>query len=323
MDTLHFDLVDIVRAIQKKFRFILIITIITAILGGIFYAVKNKKYKADSRFLVTNPLYGDHNYLFRNHETRFVDYNGGDDDLDKVTALANSDTVRDRIIRNCQFQEVYKSDINTPKGHAYLMDIFNKNFNIRRTEYKDMEVSYTAYDSTTAANVANMSVKVLEEVYRNYYVSIRQGVYNSIKHKLADVDSQVNSLTDTLAQLRDQYKIYSLISPSREGMLGGDVKGSGGPGYGKAMEVVQNIEATKDQLVTDRAKYASILNEFSASFNEDMRFLKVITRATPPVDPKGPGLLITVIVAALLGVFFSVIYVLLMAYYRMINSIQR
>lgn len=323
MDTLHFDLVDIVRAIQKKFRFVLIITVIAAILGTIFYLVKPKKYKADTRFLVTNPLYGDHNYLFRNHETRFVDYNGGDDDLDKVTAFANSDTVRDKIIRKCQFQDVYKDDINSPLGHAHLMSIFNKNFNIKRTEYKDMEISYIAYDSVTAANVANTSVEVIEEYYRQYYASIREGVYNSIKHKLADVDSQVEAYTDTLARLRDQYKIYSLISPSRQTMGSGDVKGTGGSGYGKAMEQVQNIEAIKDQLVTDRAKYISILNEFSASFNEDMRFLKVITRALPPTGPKGPGLMLTVIVAGLLGLFFSVMYVLLMAYYRMVNSIQR
>ncbi len=322
MDTLRFDLVDIVKAIQKKFRFILIMTIIAALLGVVFCLVKKKKYKAATRFLVANPLTGDHNYLFRNHETRFVDYNGGDDDLDRVTAFANSDTVHDRIIRNCQFQIVYNADINTPKGHAFLMDIFNKNFNIKRTEYKDMEISYMAYDSVTASNVANMSVKVLEEVYRNYYASIRQDIYNSIKHKLADVDSQVNVLTDTLGRLRDQYKIYGIISPTRQTMINGDVKG-GGNGYGKALEVVQNIEATKDQLVEDRAKFASILNEFSASFNEDMRFLKVISKADPPMDPKGPGLLITAIVAAMLGLFFSVVYVLLMAYYKMVNSIQR
>jgi len=323
MDTLHFDLVDIVRAIQKKFRFVLIITIVAAILGGIFYAVKHKKYKADTRFLVTNPLYGDHNYIFRTHETRFVDYNGGDDDLDKVTAFANSDTVRDKIIRKCQFQQIYKDDINSPQGHAHLMEVFNKNFNIKRTEYKDMEISYIAYDSVTAANVANTSVEVLEEMYRSYYAGIRQGIYNSIKHKLADVDSQVNAYTDTLARLRDQYKIYSIISPARETMTTGEVKGAGGSGYGKAMEQVQNIEATKDQLVTDRAKYVSILNEFSASFNDDMRFLKVTTRAIPPSGPNGPGLMLTLIVAALLGLFFSVMYTLLMAYYKMINSIKR
>jgi LPS O-antigen subunit length determinant protein (WzzB/FepE family) len=323
METPHFDLVDITRAIQKRFRFIVIITLIAAFIGAAFCLIKKNKYEASTRFLVTNPLYGDHNYLFRNIETRLVDYNGGDDDLDRVTAFANSDTVRDLIIRKCQFQTVYKADINNPRGHAYLMNIFNKNFNIKRTEYKEMVITYIAYDSATAANVANTSVDVLEEMYRRYYSSIRQGIYNSIYNKLQDIDSQVTALTDTLAGLRDKYKIYSIISPDRQTIESSDVKGTGGSGYGWAIEQVQNIEAVKDRLVSDRAKYVSLLNEFSASFTNDMRFLKVVTRALPPVDPKGPGLLLTAVIAALLGAFFSIIYVLLMAYYRMINSIQR
>ncbi|MGN6569386.1 MAG: Wzz/FepE/Etk N-terminal domain-containing protein [Flavipsychrobacter sp.] len=322
MTTPYFDLVDIIRAIQKHRRFIIIVTVVAAILGALFFAVRKKKYKAEAQFLVTNPLYGDRNYLFRNRDTRFIDFFGGDDDLDKVTALAGSDTVRDRIIRNCQFQEVYKSDINDPKGHAFLMNIFNKNFNIKRTEYKDMEVSYIAYDAQTAANVANMSVKVLEEIFRSYYTNIKKSVETSIANKVTQLDSSINALTDTLAAMRDQYKIYDIISPARQNIITGDIKG-GGAGYGKAIEEIQNIESVKDQYVSDRARYISELNEFAASTNSSMRFLKVITPAEAPLNPSGPGLMLTIVVAALLGLFFSVIYTVLMAYYRMLNTVER
>lgn len=322
MTTPYFDLVDIIRAIQKHRRFIIIVTVVAAILGGLFFAVRKKKYKAEAKFLVTNPLYGDRNYLFRNRDTRFIDYFGGDDDLDKVTALAGSDTVRDRIIRNCQFQEVYKSDINDPKGHAYLMGIFNKSFNIKRTEYKDMEVSYIAYDAQTAANVANMSVQVLEEVFRSYYTGIKKSVETSIANKVTSMDSAIGALTDTLANMRDKYKIYDIISPARENVITGDIKG-GGAGYGKAIEEIQNVESIKDQYVSDRARYISELNEFAASTNGSMRFLKMTSRAEAPINPSGPGLMLTIIVAALLGFFFSIIYIVLMAYYRMLNTVER
>jgi Chain length determinant protein len=132
MSAPSFDLVDILRTIQKKRRFIIIITVVAMILGGVFFAAKKKKYKADCQFLVNNPLYGDRSTLFRSYETRYVDYFGGDDDLDKVTALANSDTVKDRVIRNCDFDKIYNSgDINDPKAHANYMHIFDKNFNVK------------------------------------------------------------------------------------------------------------------------------------------------------------------------------------------------
>src|SRR6185437_195466 len=163
MATPSFDLIDIIRTIQKKKRFILLITAVAVVLGALFLVAKKKKYRAEARFLVNNPHYGDRSTLFRSFETRYVDFFGGDDELDKVTALANSDTVHDRIIRNCQFQVVYNQDINDPKGHAALMGIFDKGFTVKRSEYKDIQVSYVAYDPQTAANVANMAVKVLEE----------------------------------------------------------------------------------------------------------------------------------------------------------------
>jgi uncharacterized protein involved in exopolysaccharide biosynthesis len=322
MTNISFDLVDILRTIQKQKRFIIIITLAGIALAGAFLIVKTKKYKAEARFFVNNPLYGDRNTLFRATDTRYVDYFGGDDDVDKILALATSDTVRNRIIRNCQFQDVYKRDINDPKGYADLMMIFKKNFNIKRTEYKDVEISYVAYDPQTAANVANMSVKVLEETYRQYYTYIKNGIYTSIDAQVVKLDSAIAALTDTLAQMRDQYGIYSIISPARQNVMTSEIKG-GGKGYGRAIEEIQNIESIKDQLVTDRAHYISALNEFHATTNSAMDFLKVITRALPPVNPAGLGTALTLIAAAMLSFFFSTLYVLMMAYFRKLNAIER
>src|SRR3954463_4728927 len=117
-----FDLIDVIRTIQKQKRLIIFITAMAVALGALFLAIKKKKYKAEARFFVNNPLYGDRNTLFRTMEQRYVDYFGGDDDLDKITALGNSDTVRDRIVRNCDFDKIYKfGDMNNDTSHAIYM----------------------------------------------------------------------------------------------------------------------------------------------------------------------------------------------------------
>ena len=291
------------------------------LLGAGFYLVKKKKYKATSVFLVNNPLYGDRNTLFRNKEQRYVDYFGGDDDLDRVTAFLNSDTVRDRIIRNCRFDIVYRRDLSTVNGHADLMNIFGRSFNVKRSEYREIEVTYTAYDSVTAANVANMTVKVLEETERGYYTGIKNNMYASINGELHKLDSAIAIYTDSLAAMRDKYGIYGIISPSRENVMTGDMKG--GKGSGMGIEQIQNVESIKDQLVMDRAHYMSVLNEFSATTNSAMEFVKVITRAVPPSGPSGPSLMIVMSVAGCLGLLFSIGIVLFLAYYRLLNAVQR
>ncbi len=297
MSTPSFDLIDVIRTIQKQKRIIIIITAIAIALGAVFFVVKRKKFKASSKFLVNNPLYGDRNTLFRNYEQRYVDYFGGDDDLDRVTALLASDTVKDRIIRNCQFQVVYNADINSEKGHAFLMGVFDKNFNVKRSEYKEMEVSYIAYDSATAANVANMSVKVCEEAFRNYYTSMKLGMAKSIKDKLAQIDSTINANTALMA--------------------GNGTATNGGMTNSKV------LAATQDQLILDRAKYVSLINELEATTNSSMDYLKVTTRALPPTSAMGPTLMMILITAGCMGLFFSTLLVLVLAYYNKLMAVER
>jgi LPS O-antigen subunit length determinant protein (WzzB/FepE family) len=315
-----FDLIDVIRTIQKQRRLIIIITALAVVAGGLFFVVKKKKYKAEARFLVNNPLYGDRHTLFRTLETRYVDYFGGDDDLDRITALGNSDTVKDRIIRNCDFDKIYKfGSISNDTAHAAYMNVFNKNFNLKRTEYKDIVVTYIAYEPKTAAGVANMSVQVLEETFRHYYTAMKTSMAVSIGVKIKQLDSSIVALTDTLAGMRDKYGIYNIISPDRQNVISGDLKG-GGKGYGKAMEEIQNVESLKDQLVIDKTHYVSLLNEYETASSDSIRYLKLITRAVPPTGPTGPSLGMTVLAAAAIGLFFSTLYVLMMAYFRKLNT---
>jgi len=315
-----FNLVEIIRILLKQKRLIILITVLAVALGGVFMLVKKKKYRAEARFFVNNPLYGDRNTLFRTSEQRYVDYFGGDDDLDKITALAASDTVKDRIIRRCQFESIYKfGDMNNDTAHAMYMSTFDKFFTLKRTEYKDIVVSYVAYKPVDAANVANMSVQVLEETFREYYTSMKEGMAKSISDKVKQLDSSIAGLTDTLANLRDRYSIYNIISPDRHNVTSGDMKG-GGKGYGKAMEDIQNIESIKDQLVTDRAHYISLVNEYSVASGSAMEYLKLITRAVPPTSATGPSMTMVLTVSAMLGLFFSMIYVLMIEYFRRLKA---
>ena len=80
------------------------------------------------------------------------------------------------------------------------------------------------------------------------------------------------------------------------------------------------LESIKDQMVTDRTHYISNMHEFTAAQNDAMQYLKVISRALPPTSPTGPSMQMTMLVGMFCGFFFSIIYVLLMAYYRLINT---
>lgn len=320
MTTPRFDLVDITQTIRQRRRFILIVTILTVLVGILFTFVRKNKYKAEAEFFLSNPLYADRNYLFRSHDMHFVDFFAGDDDIDKIIVTAESDLVRDKVIQNLNLAAAYKINMDDPGERGKLKGMYEKRFKIKRSEYRHLMLTYTDTDPKRAADVLNEHIRVTEETYRQYYNTIKGYAYNSIKDKIHEMDSSISSLTDTLASLRDEHRIYDIISPSRA-MVDGSV-GNGATGFG--VEQIQNISSIKDQLVIDRAKYISLLNEFSTGTKDgELKFIQVTNVATPPNDPEGLGLILTVIACALLGFFFSALYVLLMTYYRILISVQR
>lgn len=323
MSTPRFDLVDVTQTLQKKRRFVITVAIVTALLGVAVFFIKKKKYEGRVDFIMTNPLYNDRNNIFRADEMRFVDYFGGDDDIDRIMVVAESDTVRHMIADKLNLWAAYKLDASKPEDQQTMKDIFKKNFKINSSEYKTCEVFYVDTEPKRAADVANESVNAMEQVFRSYYIIQRQRVLMSLTDKMREIDGTIAHLTDSLATLRNEYGVYDIMSPGRENLIVNSVKPGRG-NMGMAVEQIQNVESVKDQLVTDRAKYVSLLNEFSTgNKTDDMRFVQIITAARPPVDPKGLGLLLTAVGCGLLGLFFGTLYILVIVYYRMIIAVER
>jgi uncharacterized protein involved in exopolysaccharide biosynthesis len=324
MATPRFDVIDITQTIRNRRRFIIIVTLVAMALGVVFSLIRKKKYKAQTEFFLSNPLYADRNYLFRSHDMHFVDYFGGDDDIDKIIVNAESDNVKDKVIENMKLAEAYKIDMSKPEQRSKLKDMFNLNSKIKRSEYRHLILTYVDTDPERAARVANEHVRVTEEVFRNYYNTIKGYAYQSINDKVVEMDSSIAALTDTLSGLRDQYKIYDIISPSRATTTTATISSNGAASFGRGVEQIQNVSSIKDQLVIDRAKYISLLNEFSTGTKDnEVKFIQVASPAIAPTDQSGPGMLITVLTCALLGIFFSTLYLLLTTYYKILISVER
>ncbi len=300
------------------------VALIAAVASAIVYLIAPRKYKAASAFLVSNPLYTDRNNIFRNDKTSFVDYYGREDDVDKVLAVAKADGTHDSILYIASLWARYGMDTNANKKWKKETEMrFDQSFDVKRTEYQTVEASYTDADPKLAADLCNQSVAIINQVYSGYYNSLRSANRRTVERQLSYVDSQIAILTDTLAAMRDHFGIYDIISPARMGssMLSG---GSKGAGYGRAMEEIQNLEATKDQLVMDRMRYVSLIGEFSTGMHTgDQPQIQVISPAIVPTKPKGLGLVLTVLAAAATAAFFATLWVLFNTYFRKLTNVQR
>ena len=324
MSTPRFDLVDIVQTIRKQRRFVLIITAVALVIGAVFFFTRKRAYTSESEYFVSNPLLSDRNSLYGGSDSR-LDYFADEDDVDRVIALSESDTVVVEIIRKAGLDAANKLDMNNPKELNKLKGMYLANLQVKRTEYTMMRVAYTDADPQMAAKVANITVQVLENAYRSFYNSRRSGIYVSLQKKFSEQDSIVRALSDTLAVLRDKSGIYDLISPNRNNLVTSNIVSRGaGPGTGLYVEQIQNIEAIKDGVVMDQTRITTLLQQFSTGTNADeLKLFHVISTARPPLNPKGPGFVIVAIASILLGLFFSVMYILLTTYYKILVRTER
>lgn len=324
MSTPRFDLVDILQILRRHRMQILVVTLIAAVVGGIFSLVSTKKYRAKADLIIINPLYSDRSNLFRNENMGFVDHFGSDDDADRLLLMAESDSVRERVARRSGIDSAYKLDLEDANDRNELKYIFKKNFDVKRTEFNTCEFMFVDSDPNRSAKVVNETILAIDDMYRSYFVGMRLRAAGSIQSKVTELDSSIAMLTDTLAVLRDKYKIYDIVSPARKNVMSGSIQNTGVPGFGRAIEEVQNLEAIKDQLVIDRTKYVTLFNEFSGSSSgDDVRMIRVLTPAKPPVEPKGFGPVVTAIASALIAFFFCSLIILILTYYRLLISVER
>ncbi len=296
------------------------LTVSSLLVGLSVFFLLPARYSAEVVFILKNPLYSDRNYLF-NNETKFIDYFASDDDVDRLMTMCRSDSVQDKVISTFDLAEKYDYDITEPKQVVKLHKFFNKNLNIYRTDGKNVVLSYTDKDMKRALAIAKMSLKESEQALRKFYVNMRNDMYQSVMNKVKEEDSMVRLLTDSLSVLRTKYGIYDIISPSRYNIMLSSFKENGREDYGRGIEEIQNLESVKDEIVTDKARHITLANQYATgnSFNE-MPLTDIVNVSRLPLKPKGLGIVGVIAICIFSGVFFSILYILSMDFYRSIGS---
>jgi uncharacterized protein involved in exopolysaccharide biosynthesis len=317
---MKYHLFEIFRIIGHKRSTILLIVTASIGIGIGLYFLLPKKYEAACVFILKNPIFSDRNNVY-SYEAKFLSYTASDEDVDQMISMASSDTLENTVIRKMHLAAAYHFDSTDAEEVQKLKKAFQKNIKIFRNEYKCVILSYTDTDPVRAAAIANLCVNLLESSVRGFYNNMRLSLYNSIMNKIRQEDSSIAILTDSLTTIREHYGIYDIISPMRNTLVSGSVKGSGGPGLARGIEIVQNIESVKDELVADRAKHITLANQYTTGTEQnEIPLTQVLQSATPPFKHIPFDTIKTGIVSGILGFLFAVIYVLMMEFFRRLKS---
>jgi uncharacterized protein involved in exopolysaccharide biosynthesis len=294
----------------------MLITLVSMAIGLAVHLLRPKRYKASVEFFVKNPLYADRNYLYSS-DARMIDYFAGDEDIERMKSMIWADSVQDRIVREMRLAEAYDVDMGKPAEAKALKKTFSSRIHLYRTESKVAILSYTDKDEKRAAAVAYRTVELLEQQLRDFYNDMRRSIHATIAGRIQEEDSTINALTDSLAFLREQYGIYDIISPARYNIMLSAMKDNGRPGFARGIELVQNVESLKDQLVSDRAKHLTLAGQYATGTRmNELPITRILRVERPPFKKEGPGLATTLAGCGIAGFFFGLLYVLAACRFR-------
>lgn len=289
--------------------FIIRLTLACAIIGIAGFFIFPNRYKAEIVFVLKNPLFSDRGSIYS--EPKSMNYFANEHEITQFISMANLDSLKLVTIKKFNLVEVYHLDSSIDKDKQKALEIFSKSMVLYRAESNDIVLLYSDKNAQRAAQIANFYVPMIEHSFRGLYNEMRLSVCNSIKAKIAEQDSVIATLTDSLILLREKFKIYDIINPSRHNLMNGAMNSQGRPDFASGIELIQNIEAIKDEYVSDRSYKMTLLNQYTTGNPVNMNSLiKIIKPAHVPFKREGVGIKGMVFICGFFGFFISLFYVI-------------
>ncbi|HNF72980.1 MAG TPA: hypothetical protein PLP34_11215, partial [Chitinophagaceae bacterium] len=280
-----------------------------------FFLQKNV-YKAYGSFFPSSAVMSGRINLFRETQQEWIDFFGGENEVDRAYVVGNSAAVISYLIDKFDFPAHYQIDVKSdPNGSKKVYKRFVKNFSLSRSGYKHLEVNFTDEDHDLAYRVVNEAMNRTEDLLRELYRNINLQLALSLEKRTDSISTQLNLYTDSLVHMRVRYGIYDLLSPGRSNLIQASAKGSGEQ-YASGLEQIQNIEEIKDRLTIDRAKYISLANEFKTAGFKGFPMIHVVQWATPNGPKAGPYRILGVGMAFVLSLVFAILMAMVVEFIR-------
>lgn len=306
----QFDLFDIIRIGLKWKKKILIFSLAVAVITAVFFLFQKNYYNAYGSFFTGSAVMSGRVNLFRESPQEWVDYFGGENEVDRAYVVGNSAQVISYLIEKFKIRDHYKIDSTDKEAMKKTYKKFSKNFTINRSGFKHIEINFSDEDQNLCHQVVNEAMNRIETQLRTIYIGINRQLALSLDIRKDSLDAALQVMTDSLASLRVKYNIYDLIAPGRKNAISFTPKGSG-QNYAEGIEVIQNLEEMKDKLAMDKAKYMSLSNEFKTATFDGFPMIHVTQWASPGSPKAGPfrtlGVLASFAIAFVFGLLLSIV----------------
>lgn len=259
--------------------------------------------------------------LERNIKSKDILKFGEEEEVEQVQQILQSDLIRMRIIEKYNLSNHYKIDHKSKYQHSDLLDTYDENVSVRRTQYNSVRITVLDQNPDTAALLANDIANLLDTTM-NYLQKTRSiKAFEIVEKEYLKLQTEINKLNDSLTILRSygvndyesQSEVYNQAlaqailkgSKSAENALEDKLKtlAKFGSSY---MQISNYLEFQTEQLSILYSKYA----EAKVDVEQDLPHKFIVSKAFAAEKPIYPVRWLIVLIGVL-STLFLLTFVLL------------
>ena len=209
-----FNLVDIFKTAWNHRKRIFWITAMATIGTAALSLLLPNIYQAKAIITPASPQSTNRDVLFGESVNPFVF--GGTDDMDKILSIANSNELKEALIRDFNLYEHYKIDPESRYALHNAKQKLRKNYDASQNEYGVIEITFLDEDPNFAAEVVNGTVSTIDQIFGNMIKQNRIQLQDIYVEKIAAGNKRIEALKDSISRIRNRYSIFDAAAQAEK-----------------------------------------------------------------------------------------------------------
>ena len=169
-------------------------------------------YKASTTFIPASQEVFKPEALFGGEGVKYI--YGGREDVDRMSAVAESQEVRDFLIDSFELYEVYGIDPENPKANFFVNQSLSGLYKVLKTKFNAIEITVEDVDPVRASRMATAAREKSGLILERIMVQRLETLLSVMNQDIASRKVLRESLDDSLSVWRERYGIINFNSQS-------------------------------------------------------------------------------------------------------------
>lgn len=204
------NLLSILKVLHTYRKYIIWPCIITAVLSvGISLLLPNY-YKSSTSFYAGSPDLSKPAPIGLLSSDR--DVYGEDEDIDRLLTIANSNAVRDYLVKKYDLFTHYDIDSSTQKGRTKIQKRFKKLYTTTKTKYEAIELAIEDEDPVLSMDMVNDAVGKINQISQDLIKGSQKQLLSNYTQSIKDKEKTIAILSDSISSSMAKYGVFNTKS---------------------------------------------------------------------------------------------------------------